>query len=428
MIVTLTRKFELVAIIFLLLTIFISRIEFVSFHPDESSWIATSYYYEAFMNGEILSPVWNEQYFTLNQPPVTRYLIGLGRRIGGYQLFQLNSPWNFFANQETNINLGNMPNSDLLWWSRLPMAILSVLSLLILFFLVKKVAGRTAGYILLLLLVINSSLLEMLLRAMGEAPLLASVVLAAYAGYQALKHWEHIAMSRDRQSRIYLRSFFWLVMLGIFSGIASSSKLNGMATTLAGLGICALLPCIRGKNIINSERITFAITSAVFIVLAVGIVFISLNPYLYPDPLVRTRKMVEFRLTEIHKQTKNLPDDRISGIDERLRVIPFQILQRHASFRFTGAWVINIIFFSIGALYLLNNSLLWIRGKTNKYSSVIVMLFMLTVASPALLTPLNWERYFLLPIVFSTLCISIGIATAIRKLINWSERLPYFSK
>lgn len=48
------RGIELIVIAFILITILLSRIESVSFHHDESSWIATSYYSEAFVSGDFV--------------------------------------------------------------------------------------------------------------------------------------------------------------------------------------------------------------------------------------------------------------------------------------------------------------------------------------------------------------------------------------
>src|SRR2546421_7611967 len=107
-----------------LFAIFYPRVQSTEFHGDESLWIATSYYFDAFVEGKFDSPVWNESYETLTQPPVGRYVVGIGRTIGGYGYRDLNRPWNFNLSDEENIARGNKPNPNLLWWSRVPMCIL----------------------------------------------------------------------------------------------------------------------------------------------------------------------------------------------------------------------------------------------------------------------------------------------------------------
>ena len=87
------RWFELPLLLCLLLVVFCSGIETVSFHSDESQWIATSSVFEAFIKGNFDSPLWNEPYWNLTQPQLARYTIALGRLAGGYHVRDLNRPW-----------------------------------------------------------------------------------------------------------------------------------------------------------------------------------------------------------------------------------------------------------------------------------------------------------------------------------------------
>src|SRR5712691_10850423 len=50
------RLFELPILLGLLLAVFCSGINSVSFHSDESQWIATSSFFEAFITGDFDSP------------------------------------------------------------------------------------------------------------------------------------------------------------------------------------------------------------------------------------------------------------------------------------------------------------------------------------------------------------------------------------
>jgi hypothetical protein len=39
----------------------------------------------------------------------------------------------------------------------------------------------------------------------------------------------------------------------------------------------------------------------------------------------------------------------------------------------------------------------------------VLLLFVVATATPALLTPLDWDRYYLLPLFFSTALIAAGL-------------------
>ena len=91
-----------------LFAIFYPRIQNTPFHGDESWWIASSYHLEAFVGGRIDSPVWNESYHNLTQPQLSRYVIGIGRWVGGYGPSDLIRPWNFRLSDEENIARGKL--------------------------------------------------------------------------------------------------------------------------------------------------------------------------------------------------------------------------------------------------------------------------------------------------------------------------------
>ncbi|MGC1378792.1 MAG: hypothetical protein WA821_21350, partial [Anaerolineales bacterium] len=99
---------ELFIVALILVVVYCFGIQDVPFTADESHWIATSYYFEALFNGDRVlpslpqynpknisppNPVWGENYWTLTQPPLTRYVIALGRLGGGYRVKDLNTPW-----------------------------------------------------------------------------------------------------------------------------------------------------------------------------------------------------------------------------------------------------------------------------------------------------------------------------------------------
>ena len=88
------ERFEPPLVILLLTAVFVARIPQVMFHPDESHWIYSSVVFEKLVKMQWSSPVWQESYWTLTQPPLARYVIGLGRRLGGYTV--VNNPWRFY--------------------------------------------------------------------------------------------------------------------------------------------------------------------------------------------------------------------------------------------------------------------------------------------------------------------------------------------
>ncbi len=407
---------ELLILAVLLVIIFTNNISTIAFHADESQWIATSGAFEVFIGGEFRSPVWEESLWTLTQPPATRYLIGIGRTTGGYGIADLNSPWAFSRSEAENIARGAMPQPGLLWWSRLPMALLSVGSCLLIFTLVTAAANRVAGYVALLLVAANPFLLEWLRRAMSEAPLLFFLLLATYAGHRSIVALEHARTGTLRGLSKSIKPVLLLGGMGLLIGIAGSVKLNGLTAILAATLLAIPIGILLGKNGQPPLRWLLWLMPLVVVVTAATVTFVLLNPYLYPDPLSRTLKLIEFRSDEIQKQLAALPDYAISGFTARLRLIHKYLFQYTTLVRIPGAGILNLLFFIVGLYQALQGAWRALVQTRQPGILAVILLMALMSAGPMLLTPLNWDRYFLLPMIFSIVFIAMGIVYSAQAL------------
>ena len=115
------------------------------------------------------------------------------------------------------------------------------------------------------------------------------------------------------------------------------------------------------------------------------------------------------RVNEMRLQQIAYPDSKIEGLAEHIQVVTGRIFQSYSAIHFDGALWINAIFFLIGLAYLMWNAIQYLR-RSNLNSAAVTMLLVGTATSiPSLFTPLDWDRYYLLPIYFSTLAIAVGI-------------------
>jgi dolichyl-phosphate-mannose--protein O-mannosyl transferase len=194
----------------------------VPFHGDESSWISSSYTYEAFLHLDFKSDVWQESYWTLTQPPLPRYFIGLGRTLGGYNETQLNQPLDFFLTEAENIARGAYPEANLLHWSRLPMAVLTSFSLFLLFYLVELGFGKLTSTVFLGFILFNPFLFSNLRLALGEAPLLFFTCLSILFAVLGLKSWK---AGGDPNPSATRKTIFWFLLMGVACGLAAASKM-----------------------------------------------------------------------------------------------------------------------------------------------------------------------------------------------------------
>lgn len=423
--------FEALLVTFLLLGFYLYHARVAPFHPDEANRIATSDAFEAFFTGRFKTTLWQESYWTLTQPPVSRYWTGLGRWLGGYRPGDLKTLW---AKQEPYGLINRFSASNvtprLLWWSRLPIAVLSALAVFIVFFLCFKVTGRLAGYLVIFLFLGSSYFSQLLPRAMGEAPLLAAIMAAWFAGYQAIRCWEQaiwdsIPVPRRRVSR----PLMWFGLMGLFCGLAGASKLNGASITLAAILLVVATPLVRRGILSKAFRLRFIFLSGCLLALSTAIGFIAPNPYLYSDILGRATKMLNNRFVEMQDQLKENPGDRFSSPSDPISAIANCALQDCTALRFSGSMVINLAFCLLGAAYLITVAWKWIGGQRFPFinsiaASVVLLLIAITASIPVLGTPLNWSRYYMLPTVFTTICIAIGIAWLVKVLFARLTRQP----
>ncbi len=153
--------------------------------------------------------------------------------------------------------------------------------------------------------------------------------------------------------------------------------------------------------------------------------FIGPNPFLYYDVALRTSQMLDNRLVEMQHQLSENPDDAITTSGERVSAVTFCVFQDCTPLRFPAGRWINLALFLVGAAVFLVAAWRWLKGASmpeaqaeTSISSVVTLAIAVTASVPVLLTPINWNRYFMLPAVFVLVCIAAGAAALLRLLID----------
>jgi hypothetical protein len=402
-------------------TSYSTRIDRVSFFKDESYWIATSYYLEALrgkpidqIRPDVPRPLWRESYEILTQPPLARYAIGIGRRLGGFGVADLNGKWNYQADLAANEAAGNMPSERLLLWSRRPMALLAILSGLLLFSIARRCAGLLGGYVFALGFAFNPYLLETLRRAMGEATLTFFVTLALVATDLAARSCALMGPLEATSRSRFVPSIWWLVA-GLCGGLAGAAKLNGPFVGV-GAAVVAWVATRFGAGAPAALRL--GAVGAVGLILGGTVIgFVVPNPYLYPGPhpgpISRMIELGVQRTQEMKHQRIERPDARLDGIAERLRAAARRVFFTHAIFQFPGAWALQGGFTLAGLLVLSRRALQGLRERRPGTELVVLVLGGCLVV-PAILSPLDWARYYLFAVLFAGFCAAVGVSAFVR--------------
>ena len=73
-----------IAVFALAAAVMLQRAAVVGYNTDEGQFIATAEYFElVFLQGRLGGPPWEETYWTLTQPPITRYMLGAAIDLSG---------------------------------------------------------------------------------------------------------------------------------------------------------------------------------------------------------------------------------------------------------------------------------------------------------------------------------------------------------
>jgi hypothetical protein len=129
--------------------------------------------------------------------------------------------------------------------------------------------------------------------------------------------------------------------------------------------------------------------------------------------------MLQYRLETMELQTQNSgPKIRIDNFTDRIEVLPKRILQDYATLRIDGAIVINILLVFLGLVYMISTSIKWWKNKSPEPSTPALVAIALTSTIPVLMTPLDWDRYYLFPVFFSTIIIVLGIRVGLSNILT----------
>lgn len=278
------------------------------FAEDESQWIYTTRYLTLFSKGMFDSPEW-DTYWTRTQPPLARYVMGASLKAGGYNLLELNGPWDFTKEPTENAELGNMPSPEMLFWARLPMGIISALSVLLIFGIGSRIAGTAAGLGAATWLALNIRTRDLMTRAEADGLLIFLMLVGLLLAVMLVKKLSESGASR-RQA-----IFLLTIALGLAIGLGMASKLTaviGLVALPLSLGAVLLYRRVRagsvtGRNILEALGITAGAA------LLAAILFVALNPALYDAPLTGTFDMFHFRQVEMEEQMSTYPSGALEA-------------------------------------------------------------------------------------------------------------------
>ncbi|MGE3910680.1 MAG: hypothetical protein AB7K36_15060 [Chloroflexota bacterium] len=291
----------LVALLILTLAVLHWQKNDQDFSVDESRWISTSrYFWITVLDGDVFGPDWQPNYLVLTHPPVARYIIGAGLWLQGWTPEMLNGRYDTDRSRDFNRRQGNIPTRELLDAARRVVYVFAVASTLLLYpicrqlggLLAGPIAGAVAGTTAILLALANPLLATLWTRALAESVLAFFTLLALL-----------LAMRVAAWAAGVRTPFAWPLGLGLSLGLAAATKLSGV---LGGAGL-ALFVVLQYAMRCWQDRRWPGFGPWLDAGMITVLVFVLVNPLLYPNPAMRTVMLFEHRRDEMQQQALGTP-------------------------------------------------------------------------------------------------------------------------
>ncbi len=425
----------------------------VPFHGDESTQIFMSRDYAyAFIQRDLGKLLYSdapisatEQHLRLLNGTINKYLIGLAWHLKGFTIDNINEQWDWGADWNYNQQNNHAPSDALLAVSRWPSAILLAAGVAVMFAIGNAAAGKPAAYIASLYYALNPALLINGRRAMMEGSFTFFSILVVLAGV-----W------------LATKPSLWRgILLGLAAGLALASKHTALFTVGAVFAtalIYLLYQSMRGQD--DSAVVEYLILPYLIIAAIIaGLTFYALNPAWWGAPLDRARMVFDLREDLLNTQIQvfgHYPDlgAQLDGFLRQSLLVQPQyyevggweiplhdaIIQYEAS-GWSGVSVGGTLY-GAAILCVMIGAGIWglIRPvrltldflpaawrkeepSTSGARWIIGIWALVMVGTTLLLTPLEWQRYYLPVYPAIGLLTGIGISQIIRVIRKvWRNR------
>jgi hypothetical protein len=262
----------------------LSAVAMTEFHRDEARWI-----HRAVFLGELRNPTgefWQESEVMIGQPPLGSYLMGLGLILQGRDL-DTNGFYDFHFGPDWNWRHGNMPDEADLAAARRTNSVVGALIAVCVYLIARGLTNAVAGIAAAALLVPHP--LSIYLSSLAGSDALVTL-LAALAVLVAMA-----LANRPTWPRA--------IVLGVLLGLGGSAKLSplALAIVLAAAGMILVIHGWRGSGLgaRHDGRLGWRLLVQPPLAAAT---FVASFPFLWPDPIGRTRELLQFRAIEMYNQ------------------------------------------------------------------------------------------------------------------------------
>jgi 4-amino-4-deoxy-L-arabinose transferase-like glycosyltransferase len=415
----------------------------VPFHGDESMLIYMSRDYYTLVRAHDLDAVLCcappgdamaalDEHLRIVNGTLSKMTIGLAWDLVGLTVNDLNGPWFWGVPDEWawNVAHGDLPGEHLLHVARTPSALFTALSVWAVFGIARWVtSARPAAYAASAIYATSPAVLLNGRRAMMEGALLLFTALAVLA----------VLWVVSEQGRKPLRRRALLTrtaLFGVVGGLALASKHTAVITVAALCAAMATEPLVRrGGTLPNWRRVLrWMGLGGVMLV-----VFLALNPAWWSDPLKMPGRVLDQRRSLLDSQIQGAKaagqyyasvGDRLVGLVNQAFLAGPQFYEapyweayvgdQAARYRVSGlagrggGLALGVLLAAASVLGLI----VLVRRWRGGLAWVILVWAGVTALALLILTPFEWQRYYLLLQAPLAVIAGIGVGWLVEKTIQ----------
>lgn len=368
-----------------------------------------------------------EQEFRLLNGTVHKYLAGLFWHLAGYDVADLNRVWwTWGADLEYNRQNGALPPDDLLMVTRLASALLMAAGVVVIFGIGRMMAGRGAAYAMSALYALHPVLLLNGRRSMLEGSLMLFSLLTVLAALAWLR-----AEGRARWA--------WSLVLGLSAGMAVASKHPGVFTVLSVFITCSLYTLSACRH--DRSTLTQCLGGLALAGVTALLVFYALNPAWWGDPLRVLSQALTLRARLLDEQTAafgayesvfaqvaGFAAQAITGAPQYYEAPDWAAyiadqIAAYEAMPLTGLWLGESLPGRLLLMVLWVAGAIWWARQHDASTRWLLAGWLVGVGLlTALLTPLDWQRYYLPALLPLVTLAGLGMAPLLTALITRLQR------
>ncbi len=274
----------------------------VPFHGDESTIIYMSWDFDAlFRRGDLTHLLYRDppsaddpqsatrQDLRLLNGVINKYAYGAAWSAAGLTASDLNDQWLWGADLNFNQANGHTPSDRLLFVCRIASALLTALSIAVVFVSAWRVGGRRTAYLAAFIYTLMPAILLNGRRAMMESGLLLFSALLIYMAQRVVSRTALSGRQRTGQ----------MLAFGILSGLTIASKHTGVLIVAAALFGIVLHTLLTRSDVIFQRGLFTA--GALLVATAI---FLALNTAWWSDPLGMPGRVLRARQALLDAQVK----------------------------------------------------------------------------------------------------------------------------